>query len=243
MSALQLGAEIKIRHGVIIPTDNNFRIFGDFIRDCLEERKKYTKNSLNHLFWKAIANSTYGKTAQGLREKRVYDLRDNDTKPLPHSTITNPFFASFITSFVRAVLGEIINSLPETVMVFSCTTDGFITDATDEHIQAAESGVLSRLFAEGRNLLTGTGSVLEKKHEIRLPLGWRTRGQATLKVGPEKDDDPSYNVILAKAGISLSKEFDTPLEQSREIARLFFHRTPEDKITSSSLTSIRDIVD
>jgi hypothetical protein len=62
-------------------------------------------------------------------------------------------------------------------------------------------------------------------------------------VGPKNADDPSYNVILAKAGISLSKEFDTPLEQSREIARLFFYRTPEDKITSSSLTSIRDIVD
>jgi hypothetical protein len=62
-------------------------------------------------------------------------------------------------------------------------------------------------------------------------------------MGPEKAEDPSYNLILAKAGISLPKEFETPLEQSREIARLFFQRTPEDEITSSSLTSIRDIID
>ena len=50
-------------------------------------------------------------------------MREQQTKPLASSKITNPFFASYITSYVRAVLGEIINSLPENVMVFSCTTD------------------------------------------------------------------------------------------------------------------------
>jgi hypothetical protein len=35
------------------------------------------------------------------------------TKILPPSKITNSFFAAYITSFVRAVLGEIINSLAE----------------------------------------------------------------------------------------------------------------------------------
>jgi DNA polymerase type B, organellar and viral len=244
--ARRLGAEITIRHGVVIPTDDNVRIFGDFIQGCLKERNKHLPKTLQNLFWKEISNSTYGKTAQGLRSKRVYNMREGDMKPLPESKITNPFFASFITSFVRAVLGEIINSLPEGVMVFSCTTDGFITDASDEQVQASQDGCLSGLFAEGRMLLTGKTDrplVLEKKHEIRLPLGWRTRGQATLEAGLEKSDDSSYNVILAKAGLSISKDFETPIEQSNEISRLFFERTTESKITNTSLTGIREIVE
>ena len=84
---------------------------------------------------------------------------------------------------------------------------------------------------------------MEKKHEIRLPLGWKTRGQATLEPGPENEGDPSYGVILAKAGISLSDDYDTIQDQSEYICNLFFQRTPEDRITSKSLTGIRDMID
>ena len=63
------------------------------------------------LFWKEMMNSVYGKTAQGLREKRLYDLRTRDMKVLPPSKITNPYFASYITSFVRATLACIMNSI------------------------------------------------------------------------------------------------------------------------------------
>ncbi len=209
IAALQLGADITIRHGVVVPTTDNLRIFGDFIADCLKRRSDYPKKSIDALFWKEISNATYGKTAQGLREKRVFDMREEATRPLAPSQITNPFFASYITSFVRGVLGEIINSLPANVMVFSCTTDGFITDANDEQVRESESGTLSAIFATSRGLLTGIPSVLEKKHQIRLPLGWRTRGQATLKSGPDNAEDLSYGTILAKAGISLSDEYET----------------------------------
>lgn len=240
--ALELGAKITIRHGVIIPTDQDVRIFGSFIKECVAKRSLYPKNSLYALFWKEISNSTYGKTAQGLREKRVFDMRERQMAPLPPSSITNPFFASFITSFVRGVLGEIINALPTDVMVFSCTTDGFLTDATDEQIVAAQSGTLSSYFASSREWLTGASSVLEKKHQIRLPLGWRTRGQATLVAGTASND-PSYNVVLARGGISLPDGLTSTASQSEHICRLFFHRTPTDTITSTVLTGIRDMVE
>jgi len=129
VAALELGADITIRHGVVVPTDHNLRIFGDFIQDCLAKRFQYPKKSLDALFWKEISNSTYGKTAQGLRKKRVFDMREDETRPLPPSKITNPFFASYITSFVRAVLGEIVNSLPDTVMVFSCTAASWMANS------------------------------------------------------------------------------------------------------------------
>ena len=44
-----------------------------------------------NLFWKEIANSTYGKLAQGLRKRRIYNLDDDEMKELEESKITNPF--------------------------------------------------------------------------------------------------------------------------------------------------------
>ena len=242
--AKKLGCELRIRHGVIVPSKSDCLIFGDFIRSAIKKRGEYPKKSIDALFWKELSNSTYGKTAQGLREKRVYDIRDKETKPLPPSRITNPFFASFITSFVRATLGEIMNSLPKDVMVFSCTTDGFLTDASTSQIEKASKGDLGEVFASSRHLLTGTKSVLEKKHEIKKPLGWRTRGQATLIPGDLNPEDNTYHVVLARGGISVDyDEYPDAEDQSGYICDLFFNRTPDQKMKVRSLTGIRDIIE
>lgn len=240
--ARSLGADIKIRHGVIVPTYDGEPIFGTFIKYCLEQRKRYPKKSFDAFFWKEISNSTYGKTAQGLREKRVYDMRVGENKPLPPSRITNPFFAAYITSFVRGSLGEIMNSLPESVSVFSCTTDGFLTTATSSQIEAAQNGQLCGIFRDARLALTGDKTVLETKHTIRQPLGWRTRGQATLKPGPENPDDQSYHIVLAKSGIYTPPELDTDDLENEMIVNLFFNRDPNQKIRVAAKTGIRDMI-
>lgn len=242
VAALALGATIKINIGVIVPTDPTVRIFGEFIKECLDQRESAGKKTLQGLFWKEISNSTYGKTAQGLRSKRVYDLRSNETKELPPSRITNPFFAAYITSFTRGVLGEIINGLEPDVCVFSCTTDGFLTNASASDIEAAQGGVLCSLFAEARKHLTGQDEVLEKKHSVRRLLGWRTRGQATLVAGVEPERDDTYNVVLAKGGIFTPPEFETVEDQNDEIVKTFFVRTPESMIHVEGKTGVRDMV-
>ena len=240
--ARDLGANISIRHGVIVPTFNDELIFGDFIKYCLEQRKKYPKKSFDAQFWKEISNSTYGKTAQGLREKRVYDMRDQESKPLPPSRITNPFFAAYITSFVRASLGEIMNRLPRSVSVFSCTTDGFLTTATSTEIEAAQSGPICGIFRDARRLLTGDGTVLEVKHRIRQPLGWRTRGQATLMPGTPDPSDSSFHIVLAKSGIYAAPELDTDELENDMIVNLFFDRRPEQKVRVPAKAGIRDMI-
>ncbi len=58
-------------------------------------------------FWKELTNSCYGKTAQGLREKRVFSLRKRRGERIGESAISNPFYASYITSFVRAVVAKL----------------------------------------------------------------------------------------------------------------------------------------
>jgi hypothetical protein len=198
---------------------------------------------LEGLVWKEISNSTYGKTAQGLKRKRVYDMRDMVTKILPESRITNPCFAAYITSFVRAVLGEVMNSIPRSSMVFSCTTDGFITNATAEQIKAAQSGPLVQLFAEARQELTGDPTTLEIKHKVRQPLGWRTRGQATLKPGLDSSRKTEFNIVLAKGGIFTPRHIEADTDENAYILELFFGREPDQMIEKEGLTGIRDIVE
>jgi hypothetical protein len=240
--AVRLGAEIKIKHGVVIPPLDGPPIFESFIAKCVARRKEHPKGSLRELFWKETTNSTYGKLAQGLREKRVYDLRERATKPLPASKITNPYFAAYTTSFVRAVLGEILNRLPAETTVFSCTTDGFLSNATPEQMAAAASGPLCTLYAERRGRLTGDARALEIKHRIKKPLGWRTRAQATLHPGdgPEADDS---TVVLAKGGIWTPAHLETVRERNDYIIDLFFDRRPDSVIEMTTLTGVRDMVE
>ena len=240
--AVKLGAKITIKHGVIVKSDPSRLIFSDFIKQCIERRNAVGKKTLQGLFWKEISNSTYGKTAQGLKERRVYDLRDRETKRLPPSRITNAYYAAFITSFVRAVLGEIINSIPDDKMVFSCTTDGFLTNITTEQALECTKGELCNLYRQQRIILTGEDTVLERKHYVKNPLGWRTRGQATLTAGTpiSKDDE---HILLAKGGIWTKPELEDVEEQNEEIVKLFLNRTPDSSIDIEGKTGMREMVE
>ena len=238
-----LGAKLNIKHGIIVPTDLDVRIFEGFIKECGEKRLAKGKKTLQGLFWKEISNSTYGKTAQGLKERRVYDLRDRTTKSLPPSRITNAYFAAYITSYVRAVLGEIMNSIPLDKTVFSCTTDGFLSNMTDEQSIVTTKGVLCELYRRQRKILAGIDEVLEKKHQIRNPLGWRTRGQATLVPGKKKKGEDSYHVLLAKGGIWLKPEIEEVEDQNDEIKDKFFGRSSTDIIDIEGKTGLRDMVE
>lgn len=240
--AKKLGAKLTIRHGVIVKSDPTKLVFAEFINQCIKKRNMAGKKTLRGLFWKEISNSSYGKTAQGLRERRVYDLRDRETKLLPPSRITNAYFAAFITSFVRAVLGEIINSIPRDRMVFSCTTDGFLTNITDEQAVECTKGEFSEIYRRQRVLLTGESTVLERKHYLKQPLGWRTRGQATLKAGIPKNKDNEH-ILLAKGGIWTKPELEGIDEQNQAIVELFFKRMPDTIIDIEGKTGLRDMVE
>lgn len=136
-----------------------------------------------------------------------------------------------------------MNSLPPNKLVFSCTTDGFITNATAEDIALTENGRLARIYKEARKTLTGEPGMLEIKHRVRLPLGWRTRGQATLERVSDLEEMEESATILAKGGIYTKPESETDFEQNDEIVQIFFNRTPETKIRVETMTGIRDIVE
>lgn len=235
--AKQLGARLTLRRSIKVPVERDAGIFSRFITDCIAKRTAHKKGTFENLFWKEVGNSTYGKTAQGLRKKRVYDLRDDDMVELPESTLTQPFFASFITSYTRAVLGEILNRFPSNVQVFSVTTDGFLSHASDIEIAGATSGPLFQSFRQARSLLVQDDQPLEVKHTISQPLGWRTRGSATLKLG----GGSKANIVIQKGGIKSQLDL-TDEEENTRVVELFFNRTPGQTQQYTSGIGLKDTI-
>ena len=193
--ARDLGAEIQIQNGVIVPWLNDTQPFMVFSGKVRENRKALKKGSVFERTWKEIGNSVYGKIAQGLREKRVYDSRSAKSEILPRSEITQPYLAAYITSLVRAVLSELINGIPLDKVVVSATTDGFITNAKKEHLDT--TGPLATFFSSLAKQLTGNPEIIEQKHVVPQVLCMRTRGQLTVGV---LDNLPT---LQAKAGVQV----------------------------------------
>ena len=234
--AIRLGATIRIKRAVLVPSDRSDSVFRGFIQTTIRNRNEHAKGTFDNLFWKEVGNSTYGKTAQGLKQKRVYDLRDDDMVKLPESEITQPYFAAFITSYTRAVLGEILNGFSNQVQVFSVTTDGFLSNASDQEIENATSGPVFKTFIDGRRQLGASDSPLEVKHRVRQPIGWRTRGSATLKAGDGKD-----GIVLQKGGLKTNAEFTIEQENLYTI-RQFLDRKPDSMVRYKSGVGLKDMI-
>lgn len=233
--AVSMGCSVEIKHGLVIPMDVGNDPFFPFIKDSIAKRLAAGKNKIENAFWKEATNSCYGKTAQGLREKRTYNLKEKTSERTHPSNITNPFYAAHITSLVRAVIGELINHLPTDKMVFSVTTDGFITNATGQEMQEAVKGPFCAAFSHARERLVGDPSVYEVKHAMRQVFGWRTRGQATLQKVQGKE------FVLARAGIKPPIEYEDDEAKNQYILETFFNRTPLTSITLDIPTSFREI--
>lgn len=243
--ARKLGCELKIHHGCFIPSLDKPKPFQPFITECISFRKAAEKGSLDEQFWKELTNSTYGKTAQGLKPKNVYDLREGKPREMSESSITNPFYAAFITGFVRAVLGEIMNGLPPDTCVFSVTTDGFLTDASEHLIAAALSGEVSKVYASTYAEINEDPTIkpIAKKHWLKRPLGVRTRFQLTLEKGTP-DGKSDKHVLCATSGFSYRNDRHLTDEQRNdEAVRRFFTRKPNEKTVSKSMISVSEMLD
>jgi len=238
--ALKLKASVKVVTGVIIPQDHSRPVFSGFVMECIAKRTAAGDGTFDAAFWKEISNTIYGKTAQGLKDRRIFDMKDQASKQMPRSDITNAAYAAYITSFVRAVLGETMNSIPRNRLVFSCSTDGFITDATQSEMdRICQKKLFNIVYGGLREYITGTPDIMKKKHEVTQLIGWRARGQATLQVG----HSPTVKrIILAKASIYTVPEMDTTFAQNRFIVDSFLNRNSKSTVTELGTSSIRDLV-
>jgi hypothetical protein len=228
-----LGAEIEIITGIIIPWLNDERIFEPFMTHVRERRRFYKDNGdvFEEKLWKEIGNSLYGKLAQGLRPKTAFDVQVGYSKQMPASKFTNPYFASIVTGMARAVLAEQLNSIPSDKMVVSVTTDGFLTDASLSDIDL--NGPACSRFRDLFHLIDeNKGEILELKHGAKQLIGMKTRGQLTIQA----HDD--FEPVIAKANVKLPQGVTDPHAYMLD---LYLDRYPGEKHESKMLTSSRDM--
>lgn len=230
VAARNLNAEIEILDGLTIPPLGEELIFANFTKLVQERRASVLKGSMEELVWKEIGNSLYGKLAQGVHQKRIFDPRQGRMDSMPSSAVTSAWHAAFVTGFIRALLGEILNCLPASRSVISVTTDGFLTDATLEEIPA--SGPLAHAFINIRRKVFQSETFLEEKHRVAQLVSMKTRGQITIE-GIE-----GYAEVLAKAGVKP----DVPKElHNSYMLRLFLNRQPGQKHSSASLVGLQEM--
>ncbi|HIF9182719.1 TPA: DNA polymerase [Photobacterium damselae] len=151
--ARNMGATIEILQGVVVPWKNDSEpLFLSFVQLIRKKRTSYPKKSYEESMWKEIGNSLYGKTAQGLRSKTAFELASGLSKDIPRSAVTNPYFAAHATGFIRAVISELLASVPTNRQVISVTTDGFLTDAPMNELDL--TGPLCARFNAHNELVT-----------------------------------------------------------------------------------------
>ncbi|MGD9665978.1 MAG: hypothetical protein AB7U31_00820 [Synergistaceae bacterium] len=99
-------------------------------RQLTARRAEAPKGSLENLMWKEVSNSLYGKMAQGIKERNIYDMYSGISRQLSPSPISCVYYAASCTGLVRAALSAMIDILGETpgCSVISATTDGLIAE-------------------------------------------------------------------------------------------------------------------
>ncbi len=230
--ARSMGAIITIKRGVVYDWKEGGKpLFKGFTSRVREERKRHPKGSVPEQYAKLIGNSLYGKTGQGLKDKNAFDTHTLTSKKVPESKVSNPPIAAWATGFVRAVMGELLSRIPDHRTVISCTTDGFLTNASEAEVDV--SGPLATLF---QRLLHEVDSahMLEIKHQVKRVLSMKTRGAATLEPG----DHPKYApVVLAKSSVSPPADCQ---DRNQYMIDLYLNRKPGDKVKTRPFVSTRD---
>lgn len=225
--ALKLGARVMCQIGHFgrtlrledgSPSRLLRRPYKTLLDDRAQAKKEFGKKSFQQNVLKLMANSPYGKLAQGVMGQRGWDAWAQERDEVGGSAITSPWHASMTTSLPRAVLLATLNELHDLgYSTPSCTTDGFITDAELTVVDGLDLFGLSELWRETRGALTGSRDMWEEKHAqtdllnvttranfSRQSTGVLAHGGYKLPEGIEEDSqedrDHMYELMVSRDG-------------------------------------------
>ena len=126
---------------------------------------------------KTMVNSLYGKTAQNVLEKNTWNAFTQSMEDLGCSAITSPTHCSMTTAIVRSVLIASMNELDLMGRkTYSYTTDGMITEATEDEINSLGLMGLAPYLRAARMSLVGADTVWAEKHTQETFYNITTRG-------------------------------------------------------------------
>lgn len=184
------GCKFKFQEIFKVPF-GKIKPFEDILKEIQSKRRQYPKGDINNLLYKEMGNSIYGNSVRGISDKRKFDIKSGTLLRMEPSELSNPLIGSWITAFIRSVLGECLHNIHKmNGKIISCTTDGFVTDLKNlEELfnncggSCGAKNTLMKNFQGIRNLLAGNSSGLEIKHEGKGIISWSTRGQFSLNSG------------------------------------------------------------
>ena len=185
LQAKKQGCEFNILEVYSIPfkrDDKGFHIkpFESVVKELQFKRYQNPKGSLLNQLYKQINNSIYGLIVKGINEKRKFDIRTGQTVRMGAGVLSNPIIASWVTAFVRSLIGESLHSIKlNDGKVVSVTTDGFITNLENLEGVLKENFLMSE-FKRIRKELSGSDVSLEVKHAGKGIISWTTRGQLSV---------------------------------------------------------------
>lgn len=185
-AARNMGAKITVLDGTFTPwkdPDNPYRLFNQMMRDGnairASERNSGRKGGVLDTTAKDALNSTYGKLAQGYevlagwQGRRAFNQRTGEMETIPPSAITQPAYAAYVTGFVRALLAELLDGIPNSALTLNAITDGFLTTAKPSEINTR--GPLAVMFEQMRAMQNQHGPIIEEKGVSKHVLSARTR--------------------------------------------------------------------
>jgi hypothetical protein len=155
-------------------------------------------------------------------------------KTLPPSRITSPMHAAMITSLVRGLLSEALSRVPAGDIVFTATTDGFLTTLELSDIDC--SGPVAAAFSEARLRLTGDREIWEQKHEVDGVVVVKTRCTYSR---PPVDPATAGRPVLARGGYRPEQTFSRPWEECEFWIDLHRSRDFESEMTRRHLIPLR----
>ena len=183
--ALKLGAKIHIRYGYVArilfngvgPSMSLRAACRQMVSDREIAKKTYGKGSIEELLIKLFVNGIYGKIAQSVIEKHTWDGWRQQMDDIGCSSITSPERAALITDIVRCMLIGTMNQLSDSgLRTFSVTTDGFITEASLDAVNACDCYGFRKFFEDSRLWLTGTDpTIWAEKHDQYTLINPTTR--------------------------------------------------------------------
>ena len=173
--ALKLGAKIHVRYGYVArilfqgmgPSMSLRTACRQMVSDRTIAKKTYGKNSIEEKLLKLFVNGAYGKISQNVIEKHTWDGWREEMEDIGCSSITSPERATLITDIVRCMLIGTMNQLSDMGMrTFSVTTDGFITEASLDDVNACDCYGFRKYLRESRIWLTGDDpTIWAEKHD------------------------------------------------------------------------------
>ena len=162
------GCMFKIIEVVYIPFKTDVKPFLSSIKEIQRLRSEHPKGSFLNALYKELGNTQYGLTARGISYGKRFDLKLGKSVRLDPNEFGNPIICSWITAFIRSLVGELMHYVSQVGgQIVSVTTDGFITNYSSLLSYEPDNSTFSLYaeFCKSRKELSGNSIGLEEKRK------------------------------------------------------------------------------